>query len=225
MKIVVCGDSFCSADTNRPGTHFSELLIQHGHEVINLARGGMSNIGIAFQMRESLEFGPDLVLFNRTTSRLNLPVGAQEYAIEKGLKNFRYPYAADASSRLSCVGGDDAAIWCDVLECMITPRADAPADLKLSAEQIDAVKKYIAHLYDDNFAMTIDEWVLGYWQYRLREHGIRVIELSEQGVGKDMYEYYNNYPHLARQAVYHTDEPTQIQVCEHICCEIKTAWA
>ena len=225
MKIVVCGDSFCSADINRPGTHFSELLNQRGHDVINLARGGMSNIGIAFQMRESLDFEPDVVMFNRTTTRLNLPVGAQEYDIERGLKNFRYPYAADASSKLSCVGGDDAAIWCDVLECMMTPRADAPADLRLSAEQIDAVKKYIAHLYDDNFAMTIDHWVLGYWQYRLRDQEIRVIELSEQGVGHDMYQYYNQYPHLARQAVYHTDEHTQRLVCENICQELDSPWA
>ena len=225
MKIVVCGDSYCSADTNRPGTHFSELLNQQGHDVINLARGGMSNIGIAFQMRESLQFEPDVVLFNRTTTRLNLPVGTQKYAIEKGLKNFRYPYATDASSRLSCVGGSNAAIWADVLECMIAPRADAPADLRLSAEQIDAVKKYIAYLYDDNFAMTIDQWVLGYWQYYLRDRRIRVIELSQQGVGRDMYEYYNQYPHLATQSVYHTDEPTQIRVCEHICQEIDTQWA
>ena len=41
MKLVVCGDSYFSADTTAPGTHFTELL--PSSEYINLARAGASN--------------------------------------------------------------------------------------------------------------------------------------------------------------------------------------
>ena len=67
MKLVVCGDSFMSADVHRPETHFSELLENHGHSVINLARGGMSNTGIGMHQTQN---GSDAA---NTSDALNTP--------------------------------------------------------------------------------------------------------------------------------------------------------
>ncbi len=216
MKIVVCGDSFCSADNNRPGAHFSELLEKHGHSVTNLARGGMSNIGIAFQMQEAMKFRPDLIIFGTTSARLTIPTGKQKFQIEKGLKNFCYPYSSDSSSKLSCVGGADAAIWADSIVSITDSRLDAPENLRLSPEQMDAVKKYVTYLHDPKFAMVIDQWIIGFWKNQISNSGTHLLELSSTGVGKIMYQYALEHPDLVTQAVFHTDDQIQKQVCQEI---------
>ena len=72
-RIVVCGDSFCSSAKERPGTHFSELL--PGYEVINLARGGITNTAICFQIQTAIELSAALVVFANTDSNRLLPNG------------------------------------------------------------------------------------------------------------------------------------------------------
>lgn len=216
-KIVVCGDSFCSADTSRPGTHFSELLQSNGHLVINLARGGMSNIGIAFQIQEAIKFNPDVIIFSITSPRMTIPIGKKKFRKKLGLKNFCYPYRADLSSTLECVGGPDAPIWADVPDDILNPRPDLPIELRMSAGQLSAVKIYLAYLFDGDLQKETDEWLLGFWQYRLQELGIEFLKLQPgEGPGKFMYDYAQANPTLTRQAVYHTDANTQVTVADHI---------
>ena len=76
MKLIVCGDSFASADTTRPGTHFSELL----RASINLARGGASNTLIGFQLQTAISLNPDVVIFTSTTSsRIDYPIPGRNF--------------------------------------------------------------------------------------------------------------------------------------------------
>ena len=217
MKIIVCGDSFCSADTGRPGTHFSELLQFNGHQVINLARGGISNTGIAFQMQEAIKFDPDVVIFSTTFPRLTIPTGKQPFKKHLGLKNFCYPYKEDMSSTMDCVGGLEAAIWADVWPAILNPRPTLPKELHMSSEQLDAIKKYLAHLFDNELQEETDKWLVGFWQYRLQELGIKILKLHrDQGPGKPMYDYVRANPTLITQAVYHTDVDTQVTVANNI---------
>lgn len=217
MKIIVCGDSFCSADTGRPGTHFSELLQLNEYQVINLARGGMSNIGIAFQIQEAIKFNPDIVIFSTTGTRMTISTGKQKFIKHLGLKNFCYPYQADLSSTMPCVGGLDAPIWADVVGAMLNPRPDLPKDLHMSTEQLDAIKKYLAYLSNSNLQEETDKWLIGFWQYRLQELGIKFLKLQPLlGPGKSMYDYVGANPTLINQAVYHTDVDTQVTVANCI---------
>jgi hypothetical protein len=216
MKIFVCGDSFCSADAGRPGTHFSELLQNHGHDVTNLARGGMSNIGIAFQIREAVIMGAELIVFATTESRFTIPTGKKDFELDLGLKNFCYPYKCDLSSQLSCVGGVDAALWTDTINAMLTLRHDTPDELRLSSAQIDALQKYIAYLYEPELQTVTDNWIIGFWKYRLQELGIKFIELTQTGLGRAMYQYVVDHPELTKQSVYHTDVETQHVVARDI---------
>lgn len=216
MKIAVCGDSFCSADVNRPGSHFSELLQTHGHQVTNLSRGGMSNVGIAFQIREAVIMGAELIIFAKTESRFTIPTGKADFDLELGLKNFCYPYACDLSSRLPCVGGVDAALWDDNLDTILAPRSDAPDALRLTSAQMDALQKYVAYLHEPGLQSVLDDWILGFWKYRLQELGIGFIELSATGTGRAMYQYVEDHPDLVRQAVYHTDIETQQVVANEL---------
>jgi len=87
FDIVVCGDSFSSATKNG-----------------NLARSSMTNLGIAWQMRQAIEIGCKFLLYHNTWSyRLNLLIN-DNFQVEKGLKNFIYPFKDDESSYTKYVG-------------------------------------------------------------------------------------------------------------------------
>jgi hypothetical protein len=94
MRIIVCGDSFMTQDSRElaKGKHFSELLSPH--EVINLARGGMSNIGICFQLEQAARLTPDVVVIGTTDSeRIEIPSGHRTFNVQQGLKNIVYTHS------------------------------------------------------------------------------------------------------------------------------------
>ena len=94
MRIIVCGDSFMTQDSRElaKGKHFSELLSPH--EVINLSRGGMSNIGICFQLEQAARLTPDVVVVGTTDSgRIEIPSGHGTFNVQQGLKNIVYTHS------------------------------------------------------------------------------------------------------------------------------------
>ena len=68
MKILVCGDSFAITDTEFPGLHWSEKILNSSpnFEVCNLAYGGCSNALIATQLSQGLKLDPDFVILSFT---------------------------------------------------------------------------------------------------------------------------------------------------------------
>lgn len=68
MRILICGDSYCTVDPAYPGLHWSEKILNFSpdHEVINLAYGGCSNALIALQLLQGLRFNPDFVVLSFT---------------------------------------------------------------------------------------------------------------------------------------------------------------
>lgn len=217
MNIVVCGDSFMSADVHRPGTHFSELLSEHGHVVTNLARGGMSNVGIAFQIEAATNLNPDLILFSSTSpDRIDVIINNRKFFSHKGLKNFIYPYKSDSSTGSQFVGDINAAILSDVIPAFLEPRPDLPTELG-DPNRPELVKQYLALFHDTEFKKVLDSWILGFWEYRLNEKQIPFIHLRPGGiVGQAMYNYVNKNPDKITQCVYHTDKHTQIMMAQDI---------
>lgn len=219
MNLVVCGDSFMSADTTRPNTHFSELLENYGHTVTNLARGGISNTGIAFQLDKASRLNPDAIVFSSTThDRIDLVVG--KFDPLKGLENFIYPYPSDSSTGSKHVGDLDAAIQSDLIISFLSNRLDLPFKLqnRLTPE---LAKQYVAQFHDENFKKILDTWLIGYWKYRLTERRIPFVHLYQGGViGQYMYNYVKNNPKMQNQCVYHTDRYTQILMAEELNIEL-----
>ena len=217
-KIIVCGDSFCSADHYRPGTHFSELLMNYGHEVINLARGGISNTGICFQIERAITLNPDIIIFSSTGSdRIDVPVKNRKFDPRAGLKNFIYPYLCDSSTGTKYVGGLDAPIMSDVIPAFLNPRPD------LLEVQIDTeiVKIYITHFHDIELKKKTDSWMIEYWKLILKQKSIPFIHLHMNGpIGQSMYQYVKNNPTKTNQCVYHTDEKTQIEITNELIKEL-----
>ena len=173
-KLVICGDSWLTADLRAPGQHFSEI-ISNRYEVINLARGGISNVGICFQIKTALELQPDAIVYNITdSSRLEVPIG--EFVENNGLKNFRYSDSASASVGGEYVGSINAPIISDVAHTLAED-SDWMGKNKygLSDEQKLAIKYYLTHLFDANLQNTLNQWMLNYWIKRAIEYGIKVI--------------------------------------------------
>ena len=69
MRTLICGDSYCNIDSDYPGLHWSEKILNFNtdFEVINLSHGGCSNALIAMQLLQGLKFHPDFVILSFTS--------------------------------------------------------------------------------------------------------------------------------------------------------------
>jgi hypothetical protein len=211
-KIIVCGDSFCSACRSRPGTHFSELIAATtNYKVINLARGGISNIGICFQLEQAAKLKPNVVIVGRTIAdRVDVPSGKSKFNPALGLKNIAYTYQSDTSTGSEYVGNQDSAIYSDMIHNFIgAGRSDK--NWQLTDQQRTAVEHYVVYLHDEKFKETTDGWALGYWINVLKSQGVVVIELNK-GLGQELYEAYTKNPDEFTRVGYHTDTATQERV-------------
>lgn len=211
MKLIVCGDSFMSADTGKPGSHFSEMLTNHGYTVTNLARGGISNTGIGFQIQTAIQLRPHAVIFSSAgPDRIDIVVKNRKFDPAAGLKNFIYPYRSDQSTGSEHVGDLTASILSDVIPAFLHPRLDTPKEL-VDPDRSESVKQYLAWGHDNDFKTIVDDWIIGYWRYQLIEHAIPFIHVSRQSdLGQSMYRYVDDHPEKINQAVYHTDVDTQL---------------
>ena len=173
IKIVVCGDSYCSADTSVNRWHFSQILEdQHGYTITNLARGGMSNTGICFQIKQAIALKPDVIIYNMADpSRIDIPI--KPYLPPAGLKNFIYPFPEDSSTGSEYVGASDAAIFSTVYQLI-----DKNKHINISNDKIQAIKHYHAHLFDWQFRYETDSWILNYWNQQAKNQGILTIFLG-----------------------------------------------
>lgn len=210
MKIIVCGDSFCAAP-NIPilavgeRAHFSQLLEdQYGHEVVNLAHGGMSNVGIWFQIREAISMTPHVIVYNQTwASRVELMINKQDFTLERGLKNFVYSNPHYTSTKTKYVGNIKngnvfSTVWQGLKDNPFIPVTD---------EQILAIDLYLKHLYHDGLATEMDTWMFEYWHNQIVKNNIIPLRFNDQAVGELAYKYYETNGTI--DCPFHTDRITQ----------------
>jgi hypothetical protein len=217
-RIVVCGDSFCSAQTN-DNQHFSNILADRGYEVINLARSSMTNTGICFQIKQAINLQADLVIFRQSdSSRLDVPLSPSP-SPNITLKNFIYPYPSDSSFGNEHVGGLTANILSDNAHGLSNQRPDSLISIPDSI--VTAIKNYYAFIFDRHLAKEKDQWIFGYWQHCLSTALIPYIELTANGIGREIYEYIDKNPDKIIQKVYHTTVEPQQKVADAIIHEIQ----
>jgi hypothetical protein len=216
MKIIVCGDSFCAATTYAvpdvgDRKHFSQILEDaHGHEVINLAHGGMSNVGIWFQIREAILLKPNVIVYNQTwSSRIELMMGNQYFNLENGLKNFIYFDPSHTSTGTEYVGNVTNG---SVLSTVWQGLKDH-SFVDITSEQLLAINLYLKHMYHDGIATEIDTWMFEYWQIKIEQAGILGLKLNNENVGKAAYDYSESNQ---INCPYHTDAATQEIVASNI---------
>jgi len=179
MKICVCGDSFLTPDVRYPGKHFSEILAsKYNHEVINLARGGISNFGICLQFEQAIKLRPDIIIYSQTdASRMAIPTG--KFIRENGLKNVRYTDKVSATCNNGYAGGSEAPIVDDVMVSLLNDSCWTTLSntnkYNISNEQKEAIKQYTTYLHDAELKKATDEWALGYWRLFARHNGIGIL--------------------------------------------------
>jgi len=200
-KVVVCGDSWMTTDIRYPDKHFSEILSnKYGFNVINLARGGMSNIGICFQLQQAVELDPQIIIFNETEpDRTSFPIG--KFKINEGLKNIRYTDSVSGSCKNILVGDKTSPVIDDVLETL----NGNSCKYDLSSEQKTAIKFYTAYLYDFHFNAVIQNWMIKYWENEIANRGISVLNFRNEINYKTIDDSFS-YDSLDKyDAVFHTD--------------------
>lgn len=221
-KIVVCGDSFCSADTSNDRWHFSQVLEdKYNLKVVNLARGGMSNLGICFQIKQAISLRPDAVIYNMgDPSRVDI-VMHDNYYTSRGLKNFVYHSPDDSSYGSEYVGNHDAPIFSTVFQ-----ELDLLTTFKVPDEKIQAVKHYHAHLFNWQLKHDTDRWMLDYWRMQLKLSNIKTIflgsltDLNPTPAGRAIYDFVRKNPEYITKKLYHTDRATQQTAADLIAKEI-----
>ena len=224
IKVVVCGDSFCSSH-NYERNHFSQILEdKYGYLVTNLARGGTGPIAVCFQLQQAIKLSADVIVYRRVdTGRIEVPITGQPFDPELGLKNFKYPYPDETSYSSPYVGNVDAPFFSSGLGGLV-PQTD-PKEQQLqdrffaiSSELREAVKQYLLFMFDKNLKAETDNWAYGYWEYRALQNNIKVISFDQ--VGQIAYEFSKRTQHRY-PTVYHTDRPTQETIAENIHQEIQ----
>jgi hypothetical protein len=212
-KIVICGDSFCSADA-RPhavGSHFSEILNHtYGYETINLARGGITNTAICFQIDQAIKLSADLILFKDTESvRIDVPL--KPFQPELGLKNFIYPFRSDLSTQSEHVGDLTSNIYSNTVFEITEqnrPADDLSPDFVVDEDVKTAVKYYVNFLQDRNLLSQMHDWMFGYWEFVLQSKGINYLKLNRSPIWEPIDNYIKNHGNWF-PITYHTDRETQ----------------
>ena len=217
-KIVVCGDSFCSAQS-KDNQHFSNILADHGYEVINLARGSMTNTGICFQIKQAIALRADIVIFNQTdSSRLDVALYPSP-SPDITLKNFIYHFPDDSSFGSKYVGDITSNILADNAVGLSNQRPDSL--INVSNSVVTAVKNYYAFIFDRYLSEEKDRWMFGYWKNCLSTASIPYVELTPSGIGHEIFEYIKKNPDKRNQKVYHTTVEPQQKVAQAIVSEIQ----
>ena len=199
MKVIVCGDSFCAAELY-PRAHFSQILVDaYNLNVINLARAGMSNVGIAFQLEHAVSLNPDIIIFNRTFPD-RIEIVTDDISIDESifLKHFCYPWSGSENFKTEHVGKPNAPIFSTVIDGL-----EDQNNIKLTDEKILAVKYWVNHLFNWRLKEKTDNWIIDYWANKIEKKNIRSIELARDNFAKPIYDF------RGATTPFHTDEATQ----------------
>jgi len=173
MKIAVCGCSFNTPVTGLyAGTHWSELLAKSlNAELLSLARQGISNNAIRLQITEAIKHNPDWIFINATTpNRIEVATDKNNvinpdlgYDVKIGLENFNY----DKNKKTRMISETVFSI----VDWDRHPFRDYPVD----ADTRQAVKSYSAFMYDENWKMQLDNWVINSGLWQLHDLGYKFI--------------------------------------------------
>ena len=145
--LVVCGCSSSAASDSQPGTSYAELLAEKlGYNLVHLARQGISNGGIRLQIDECIKVKPDFAIIAPTFyDRIEVPVNY--YDAGCGLQNINY-------------SKDTYNILSESLSTLASNRLNPNRTNPLSKAKYQAIKNYISHLYDSNWKLQLDTWIM-----------------------------------------------------------------
>jgi hypothetical protein len=189
INLVICGDSWMCRDPQYPGTHFSELLDSR-YQVTNLARAGVSNIEIGFQLKKVVELKPRYVIVAKTGSdRIEIPtVDDKDFLEPLQLEHFRPGYQQRyISSTLSTIVSKGYGFG--EFESNIAPGT------------VQAVTEYVQYIHSYRLKKEVDQWIIEYWLDQLVKNNVPYYVVNQK------FPVYTNQVIL--DPIYHTNFETQ----------------
>jgi hypothetical protein len=202
INIVVCGDSYMCRDSGHPGTHFSELLSNQYH-VTNLARAGVSNIEIGFQLKRAIELAPDYVMMSTTDSnRIEIPIANTRKINTIKLEHFR--------------PGNERYYISSNIQTLMSSDSYGFSEFAthVPPETMEAIKQYLTYIHDEKYRTEIDKWIIDYWLMQLAKNKIGYYVFD-----KDFAVYRAPF---VMDPIYHTDYAVQkiavAWVNNHLAC-------
>lgn len=226
-KLGICGDSFMAAinksetnPNNGYGKHFTEILREKLKcDVVTFAKGGVSNQTIRLQIEEIIKEKPDHVIIGTTTpDRIEIPISdvsisdyddkwkEKNYHPFNSLYNIKYDDTLNnQSSNHTGFKQHEPTMISETINNLFNYHKNNKIVTK---EKKQAIKDYYNYIYDYEWKMQQDSWILCDGLYKLEKRGItfNIIlhnlhlhyfdDFKESIIGPDSelnpWKYYNN---------------------------------
>lgn len=174
-KLIVCGCSYSAPSQTLPGTAYGEVLAKKlGWDVEILSRQGCSNGGIRIQIDEVLRQRPSFAIVAPTFhDRMEIPAGAAPYEFTNEISSGWNPKLQQHLQKNHLNGYDyDAGIdninyltnpyrmICETIFSLAENGNHAYRPNRIDKDTQAAIKQYINFLYDSNWKLQQDRWII-----------------------------------------------------------------
>ena len=175
-KLIVCGCSFSGPSETLPGTSYAEVLAKKlDWDLVHLARQGCSNGGIRLQIKEVIRQRPDFAIIAPTFhDRMEIPASNAPYDfrdddykgpgsyLQKHLQNtdFKNGYIPELGVSNVNYNNQPYTLICETIFSLAENYPHPYRGRQLDRDTQNAVKQYINHLYDSNWKLQMDTWIM-----------------------------------------------------------------
>ena len=175
-KLIVCGCSFSGPSETLPGTSYAEVLANKlNWDLVHLARQGCSNGGIRLQIEEVIRQQPDFAIIAPTFhDRMEIPATASPYNfrsndhkgpgsdLQMHLQNIdiKNGYIPELGVKNVNYNNKPYTMICETIFSLAENYVHPYRAGKIDKDTQNAVKQYINHLYDSNWKLQMDTWIM-----------------------------------------------------------------
>lgn len=193
-KLMVCGCSFSAPSEKLPGTSYAEVLARKlDWDLVQLARQGCSNGGIRLQIEDVLKQRPDFAIIAPTFhDRMEIPAASapydwgqkdtgwnpplQQHLQNLDIKNGYQPYLGIDNVNYN---NKPYTMICETIFSLAENYPHPYRSRKLDKDTQNAVKQYVNFLYDSNWKLQMDTWIMRDGIVQLYLAGIKFIVLPD----------------------------------------------
>jgi len=184
---MVCGCSFSAPSKTLPGTSYSEVLAEKlDWQLVNLARQGCSNGGIRVQIDEVIRQRPTFAIIAPTFhDRMEIPASAAPYdwaikptnwntSLQQHLQNTDILNGYDPSAGIDNInyGNNPYRMICETIFSLCENYEHPYRSGKLDKHTQEAMRAYVNYLYDSNWKLQQDQWIIRDGIVQLYQSGI-----------------------------------------------------
>ena len=175
-KLIVAGCSFSGPSETLPGTSYAEVLAKKlDWDLVHLARQGCSNGGIRIQIDEIIRQQPDFAIIAPTFhDRMELPASSAPYQpaknenkgwnsdLQQHLQNTELKNGYDPADGIRNVNYNNQPynMICETIFSLAENYPHPYRSRRIDKDTQSAVKQYVNHIYDSNWKLQMDTWIM-----------------------------------------------------------------